>query len=138
MPSLRQVWEHPSLDWTLCSISHVLGTLLDAGATGIGKQASTPIQGRCRRKVFLVHGEGPRAGGEGGEFNEEHLVGGTPVSLARWWILVGDPLTLVPSLDTQGRTGTRALAWALVTPMFGQIPDCVSSTVSSICRPTGP
>ena len=126
----------------MCSISHVLGTLLDAGATGTGKQTATPVQGRCRREG--VSGPWRKAPGQGrvGEFYEEHLGGwgGTPVSPARWWMLVGDPLNLVPPLDTQGRTGTEALAWAPVTPMFGQIPmpERVSSTVSSICRPTGP
>ena len=64
--------------------------------------------------MFLVHGERPQ--GRGGVVSFMRSIwcvwGGTPVSLARWWMLVGDPLTLVPPLDTQGRTGTEALAWA--------------------------
>lgn len=57
----------------MCSISHVLGTLLDAGATGTGKQAATPVQGRCRREGVSGPWRKAPGQGRGGEFYEEHL-----------------------------------------------------------------
>ena len=112
------------------------------GPQELGSRLPHPSRAGAGGKVFLVHGERPQGRGGVVSFMRSIWVGegGTPVSPARWWMLVGDPLNLVPPLDTQGRTGTEALTWAPVTPMFGQIPmpERVSSTVSSICRPTGP